>query len=217
MELSRLERKGLERLKELRVRALAVSPTTLAFFNEPKRIDPALSMQIRQAVIDIAPSTEFSTRLEKIGRSWDIDDLTEVLSGLINQIECGYHTSTATLAHAEVFGDIFDSAVHLVESGYKVPAVVISGVSLEAHLRLLAQQNGIETSAENGRSKSASSLNDELAKKAVYDKTQQKLITAWQDMRNAAAHGTKTNDEFDESYVRHMIEGVALFISRFPA
>lgn len=43
--------------------------------------------------------------------------------------------------------------------------------------------------APAGRPKTADSMNAELANGGVYDKLQQKQVTAWLGIRNAAGHG----------------------------
>ena len=58
-------------------------------------------------------------------------------------------------------------------------------------------------------------MNAELAKKEVFNKTFQKQITAWLDLRNNAAHGKY--DQYGEMEVKLMISGILNFIQLYPA
>ena len=97
---------------------------------------------------------------------------------------------------------------------YLLP-LVITGSTLEEHLRQLCRKNIIDTEDEkNGKRiyKKAESLNSELAKNSVYTILDQKNVTAWLDLRNKAAHG-KYN-EYSKEQVELMINGIQNFISR---
>lgn len=53
-------------------------------------------------------------------------------------------------------------------------------------------------------------MNADLAKAGVYNKLQQKRITALADIRNSAAHGKP--DEFSENDVTTMIRDIEQFL-----
>lgn len=57
----------------------------------------------------------------------------------------------------------------------------------------------------------AEAINADLAK-SVYDKLDQKSVTAWLDLRNKAAHGKYS--EYNEEQVRSMLGAVREFIGR---
>jgi len=137
-----------------------------------------------------------------------------VLKSLRQAYERGYLTSVQELVHADVFADFLGMAEHLVSQGYKDPAAVLVGGTLEEHLRKLCIKNGIPVAGPSGEAKKASSMNDDLAK-VTYDKLQQKGVTFWLDLRNKAAHGKYT--EYDEKDVRTMLQGVRDFIDKFRA
>lgn len=61
----------------------------------------------------------------------------------------------------------------------------------------------------------AESVNADLAKHAVYNKLDQKNITAWLDLRNKAAHGQY--DQYDSEQVGGLIREVRGFLTRNPA
>jgi hypothetical protein len=115
---------------------------------------------------------------------------------------------------ADVFDDFLEMADHLLTAGYKDPAAVIVGAVLEEHLRRLCAHHAIPIS-ENGRARKADSLNIDLASKTVYSKLDQKSITAWQDLRNKAAHGEFAL--YTDAQVDLMLKGVRDFVSRYPA
>ena len=100
-------------------------------------------------------------------------------------------------------------AEYLLEEGYKDPAAVITGSTLEEHLRKLCIKNGIDIETmSKGKlgPKKADRLNSELAKEKVYSKLELKSVTAWLDLRNKAAHGKYT--EYNDNQVKQMIMGV---------
>ena len=137
-----------------------------------------------------------------------------VVKALAHDLEKGYLRSLEELIRADVFGDFLQMAEHLVDCGYKDAGAVIAGSALEGHLRKIATGNGIPVSTE-GREKSASRLNAEIAKVESYSKLDEKNVTAWVDLRNKAAHGRY--GEYDEAQVRLLIANVRDFLMRNPA
>jgi len=141
-----------------------------------------------------------------------------VLDGLYQDLKAGYLKSFSELIHAEIFSDYIEMAEYLLEEGYKTPAAVITGSTLEEHLRKLCVKNviGIEIMSKGKfRPKKADGMNSELAKQKIYSKLEQKSVTAWLDLRNKAAHGKYT--EYNDNQVKQMIMGVRDFIVRNPA
>ena len=110
-------------------------------------------------------------------------------------------------------------AEHLLKEGYKDPAAVIVGSTLEEHLKKLAQKCGIalESSNQKGemKPKKADTLNSELMSKNVYGKLDQKYVVSWLDLRNNAAHAKYGAYKIEQ--VELMLQGVQDFISRNPA
>jgi hypothetical protein len=135
------------------------------------------------------------------------------------EILAGWLTSTRGLIAASVFSDFLEMAQHLWEEHYKDAAAVIAGSSLEAHLKRLCEANGIDIEAKNSKGdlvpKKADALNADLARVDVYDKTEQKQVTAWLGVRNNAAHGEYTKVVHEA--VGAMIHGIRMFIGRHPA
>lgn len=117
--------------------------------------------------------------------------------------EGGFLKETRLLIQAEVFDSELEQAQSLLKAGYKSPAAVVAGVVLETSIRELCDQHSL-TYGKLDR------MNSELAKAGVYNKLQQKRITALADIRNSAAHGKP--EEFNEQDVQDMIRDVERFI-----
>ena len=140
------------------------------------------------------------------------------MDGLYQDLKAGYLKSFSELIHADIFSEYIEMAEYLLEEGYKDPSAVITGSTLEEHLRKLCIKNGIDIeimSKGKLKPKKADSLNSELAKQGVYSKLEQKSVTAWLDLRNKAAHGKYK--EYNENQVKQLIIGVRDFIIRNPA
>ena len=120
--------------------------------------------------------------------------------------EGGYLSSIKTLVQAEVFDSELEQANELFSSGYYTAAAVIAGVVLETALRELCDRSGIP----HGK---LDKMNSELAKAGVYNKLNQKRITAIADIRNSAAHGKQ--DEFTVQDVSDMIKDVSRFLADY--
>ena len=143
----------------------------------------------------------------KIGRG--------ILSAARVELEGGWLTTTKGLISAEIFSDFLEMAQHLLGEGYKDPAAVMAGSVLEEHLRQLCQKHGIPTEAtkqDRPHPKKADALNADLTKKEVYNRLDQKQVTAWLDLRNKAAHGKY--QEYTEKQVSLMLQSLSDFMVR---
>jgi hypothetical protein len=108
-------------------------------------------------------------------------------------------------------------AAYLLGEGYKDAAAVIIGGTLEEHLRQLCPKYtiDIEVPTSSGlKPKKADQMNADLSKKSAYTKLDQKLVTAWLDLRNKAAHGEY--NEYTKQQVELFLSGVRDFIARIP-
>lgn len=144
--------------------------------------------------------------------------LIGVLKGLHQDLNAGYLKSLSELIRADIFSKYIDMAKYLFEEGYKDPAAVIAGSTLEEHLRKLCIKNGITIemmSNDKLRPKKADTMNSDLTKQKIYSKLDQKSVTAWLGLRNQAAHGKYS--EYDDNQVKLMMMGVRDFIVRNPA
>jgi len=136
------------------------------------------------------------------------------LRALRRDYDAGYLASVQSLVRAEVFADFLEMAEHLLRQGYKDPAAVRVGTVLEGHLRAACDARGIPTEV-SGKPKKADSMNSELAAAGVYNKLDQKNVTAWLDLRNKAAHGQY--GEYTGEQVANTALGVREFMARIAA
>ncbi|MFI5888103.1 hypothetical protein [Streptomyces sp. NPDC051554] len=138
----------------------------------------------------------------------------QVAMTLRDDLNSGWTETVVELVHADTYGDFLEMADGLLAKGYKDAAAVITGTSLEVHVRALCAKNGV-TTAVAGKPKKADTMNADLKKAGVYDGLQQKQITAWMDLRNKAAHGDY--GDYDDTQVRLFIDGVQAFLMKYPA
>jgi hypothetical protein len=143
-----------------------------------------------------------------------VPQLHGVLSALRADYQAGYLRAVEELIHADVFTDFLEMAEELLKKKYKDASAVIVGSVLEEHLRKLATKTGIAVLVA-GKPKKADTLNADLVKSGVYNKLEQKQVTAWLGLRNDAAHGHY--DEYDVTLVKHMLDGVQNFLVRHAA
>lgn len=141
-------------------------------------------------------------------------ELAGVLRALRADIEAGYLRTLQELIHADLFSDFLEMAEHLLENGYKDAAAVLAGGVLEEQLRQLARKQGVPVD-HNGKPKTSDRLNADLAAANVISKNDQKSVTAWQAIRNDAAHGNYS--AYDLAQVRLTVQSIRDFLSRYPA
>lgn len=113
-----------------------------------------------------------------------------IFSSAKEQFEGGYLFSIQNLAKADVFEDELEQASYFLKANWKVPAAVIAGTVLESSLRTICEQTDEVEPSEN-----INNMNNSLKASGVFNAGRHKLITAWADIRNNAAHGHP--DEFD--------------------
>jgi hypothetical protein len=138
-----------------------------------------------------------------------------ILKAIKSEIDNDWLSSMKGLVSAEIFSDFLEMAEHLLSEKYEHPAAVMIGSVLEEHLRQLCDKNGIAvTENKNGKliPKKADLLNADLTGQGIYNKLDQKNVTAWLDLRNKAAHGKYT--EYNIQQVELMFQGVTEFIAR---
>ncbi|WP_411811953.1 hypothetical protein ACLB9Y_00940 [Chryseobacterium scophthalmum] len=137
-----------------------------------------------------------------------------ITQALRDDLNLGYIQSLTEIVHAEVFSEFIDMAKHLCVNGYKDPAAVIAGSTLESHLKKLATKYVIPLEVAD-RPVKAEKLNQDLAKIPAYSLLDQKNVTAWLDLRNKAAHGNYGDYNIDQ--VKLLISSIQDFITRIPA
>jgi hypothetical protein len=150
-------------------------------------------------------------------------DVIRCLAGILQAIRSDYDADRIRtfqeLVHSDLFADILEAAEYLLGESYKDPAAVMAGGVLEQHLRELCRKLGVDTTFVNGKGetkpKMLDAMNADLAKAGAYGKIEQKEVTAWVGIRNAAAHGEY--DKYDDRQVGQMVAGIRSFISKYPA
>lgn len=165
------------------------------------------------------PGSTYATQLadvrsQKAGDGWRLEAIHGIAVGLRDDIQAGWTESVVELVHADTYGNYLEMADGLLGQGYKDPAAVITGTTLEVHVRALCVKHSIPTDVA-GKPKKADTMNADLKKAGVYDGLVQKQVTAWMDLRNKAAHGNYA--DYDEKQVRLFIDGVRDFMTRHPA
>jgi len=169
-------------------------------------------------------NSEYFNQIEDINKKSHVNDFQKLkyyigsLEALYNDIQKDYLKNLSELIHGDIFSDYLEMADYLLNEGYKDAAAVISGSTLEEHLRQLCDKNNIPTQTQTKRGirfKNADLLNADLAKNLVYTKSEQKQVTAWLGIRNDAAHGNYQNYTTNE--VKLFLAGLRDFFIRHPA
>lgn len=151
----------------------------------------------------------------QISNDYCIDILTGILKAICDDYKFDRIKYFVEIAHANLFSSFVDMADYLSKEGYKDAAAVIIGSTLEAHLKELCNKSNILTIDSDGKEIKSTKLNEDLKKAGVYTLSMQKQITAWQDIRNDAAHAKYKN--YSKEQVEMMISGIRTFIIQYPA
>jgi hypothetical protein len=142
-----------------------------------------------------------------IGHSYEVYPIVGMLTGARDDLEKGFLRNQGILISGDVFDSVLERATELNRLAYKDPSAVLVRVVLEGALRRLSAARGIDTD------QTASQLNDALREAGFYAKPQWRLVQAWLDIGNAAAHG-KFND-YSQEAVSNAIEGVTQFLALY--
>ncbi|MGB1013776.1 MAG: hypothetical protein ACPG4T_06560 [Nannocystaceae bacterium] len=142
----------------------------------------------------------------------DIDTCRGVLMAARDDFDAGMLLDVRQLVAAEAFGDLLESAGHLLDENHHLPAVSISAAVLESSLRDFADRHSVSWQGHSSITK----INTELYKARLYDKTVFAEIEAWARLRNKVAHGDfKTPDDVDLGAARRMVDGVRQFVLKY--
>jgi len=154
----------------------------------------------------------------KIANPYHVERGIGILRAIYGELSGGWIWSAKSLVSAEVFSDFLEMALYLLDERYKDAAAVIIGSVLEEHLRHLCQKASIDINITKEGivvPKKADALNSDLSNHDVYNKLDQKSVTAWLDLRNKAAHGKY--DEYSKDQVSLMYQGVVELMTRVPS
>jgi hypothetical protein len=184
-----------------------------------------VATRMQAAINRLAPnSSSYRAVADSTGVDLESWPALHRLAGAAEALKADYEgdclDSYRELITAELCDDFLSMAEFLLtEEALKDPAAVLAGGVIEEHLRKLCAKHGIPTTTrENSgqlRPKKLDTMNAELTKQTVYGKNEQKQVTAWAGIRNDAAHAKY--DKYVAEQVHLMIQGIRVFISRFPA
>lgn len=149
------------------MRGFGIEHVKVPYHYESYSDSPELSLRIRHAVNQIAPNSLFERNLTE---GMIAMQMKPALKALIAELKAGTLNDSRDLAHAEVFDDFLSMAQYLLDQDYKVAAVGIAGSSVETHLRLLANKNGIATTKPNGSPLSGGDLRCSTANTRAFHK-----------------------------------------------
>ena len=151
-------------------------------------------------------TSSFRTATENGGYEYHVHEGIGILEALLEDVDRGYIGTVRNLITAEVWSDLFDQAVHLLDNGYNAPAASLAGALLENGLRSVAGSRGVPVRDGD----SLPSLNQKLAQKGVYNRLTQKKVSIWTDVRNAADHGRF--DEVNDRDVDDLVKGAQILL-----
>jgi hypothetical protein len=179
----------------------------------------AIGTRLKAAILRLSPPggdyARKASECDKGSPGYNAEQLFGILLALRADLDAGYVQSLAELLHADVFADFLEMADELQRAGFKDAAAVIAGSVLEEHLRKLAAKAGLAVEKADGSPMKADTLNSELTAAEVYNKLQQKSVTAWLGLRNGAAHGEYR--DYDHEQVAAFIRDVREFLILLPA
>ncbi len=183
------------------------------------QLNVSVIIKLKQTIKDIAPkNSEYWLYANSLMEPYSfkmIPNLTGILNSLRDDYANDFLNSFNEIIDADIFTDILEQAEYLLSLGYFRPSAVVAGVALESHLRKLAEKNQIPITSDNGKYVKADSLNGDLLKNQVIDKTMNKSITSWLGLRNDAAHPDA--NQINERMIDPMIAGIKVFIEKHPA
>lgn len=177
-----------------------------------RRLSPDGNQRVADALEGIGES--------KCSPSFKMRLLAGALRALKADYLAGRLQTLREMVRSDVFSDFLEMAEYLLsDEGLKDPAAVMAGGVLEQHVRKLCDKHGVPTTFTdpkgNMRPKKLDTMNAELAKAQVYGGNDQKQVTAWAGIRNAAAHAEY--DKYVAQQVVLMVQGVRDFMTRHPA
>lgn len=221
----------LDRSEKLLPKIASETDIEVRFFfdQDPQREAKAIeaSLLLEETVRRLAPShSMYARKLEAVARQQIIGlpdhvavkkalQYRAILRALKYDLERGATRTLEEALRADLFSDQLEIASYFLDEGFLAPAAVTAGVVLEEQLRKLGEKHGVPTRSAKGRATTAEGLNESL-KGLVYDLGDQKLVTAWLDLRNSGAH-PRPKTKLTPDRVSNMIEGVRDFIERHPA
>ena len=160
---------------------------------------------------DNIPQQHVSSQLAVAGFDMSfIPTVTGVLHALRDAVDQGLLVSLESRLRANIHDDFLAQASELLDAGYHVAALVLTGGVLENHLCKMAQSRSLAWTG-NG---SISKYND-LLRDNAYNQPLWRRIQSIADLRNDAAHGGGATINADDAKDAHTF--VQRFVADHPA
>lgn len=180
---------------------------------------PQLSLRLKQTLLDMSPhGSEYWRYAATFSGPFKFDSVAQ-LFGILKSLREDYANDFLSgfneMVDGELFSDILEQGEYLLSQGYVRASAVVAGVALESHIRKLAEKNSVPITKDDGKHIHADSLNGELNKTKIIDKTFSKQVTGWLGLRNDAAHPEAK--EINAGLIEPMIAGIRVFIEKYPA
>ncbi|MEK0315057.1 hypothetical protein [Cohnella sp. 56] len=148
----------------------------------------------------------FKTKYDIAKNGDDFDICYGIYKSAKEDYEGGYVFNMRSLVSIEVLDSVIEQADQLLSAGYKDVAAVVIGIVLETSLKELCNKKNVQVGKLDR-------MNAELSKAGYYNVGMQKMITAWADIRNNAAHGNWGS--YKEQDVIDMKNGVIRFLADY--
>jgi hypothetical protein len=146
------------------------------------------------------------------GKGLSLDRCLGVLQAALDDFVAGMLMDLRQLVSAETYGDVLESAAHLLEEKYHLPAIALAGAVLESSLRELARGKSVSWTGNSGISK----INTALYSANIYDKVVHGEVEAWGKLRNKVDHGDFANpSDIDVPTAYRMVDGVRHFVAKY--
>ena len=139
-----------------------------------------------------------------------ISTVTGVLLALSDAVDQGLLQSIESRLRANIHDDFLEQASELLDVGYHVAALVLTGGVLENHLQKLIQAHGLGSPKKGSISKYNDLLRDNAYNQPVW-----RRIQSISDLRNDAAHGKGSTIAPEDAKDAHTF--VQRFIADYPA
>ncbi len=128
------------------------------------------------------------------------------LAGCKDDFDHGFTVGQEYKIAGEVFDNLIEESKYLLKNRHIEASAVLGRVVLEDALKRIAKNLNIDV-----KGMKAARINDEIKKKEIYSQPQWRLIQAWLDFGNSAAHGNV--NEYTEQDIESMLNGIEQFLA----
>jgi hypothetical protein len=143
-------------------------------------------------------------------------EMAALLTAALKDIKSGAMWRGLWDIRNEACSDLLTQADELFSKNYLAASAVLAGGALETHLKDLCVRSNLQWSGDGSISKYISVLSQAQNQGAIafFSTLDNKMCTAWGDIRNRAAHDPATISAKDKVAIETMIKGVRDFIVR---